>query len=179
MTPELGRLLYQWSTAAQLVSVLMIALFYATLARSIKRDEVSWWAQSWWANFGALVVTVGYWFLPPSLVVAPAIRALYVGGKIASVLLLIQGALAMRRPGTRWMTNRALSLWTVASAIGGVLFLASVDRVGVAVQGVMGALMLACAVSLLRARSGHGLARLWIPASRHVLRGRGIRVPRR
>ena len=40
----MGRLLYQWSTAAQLVSVLMIALFYATLARSVKRDEVSWWA---------------------------------------------------------------------------------------------------------------------------------------
>ena len=152
MTPELGRLLYQWSTAAQLVSVLMIALFYATLARSIKRDEVSWWAQSWWANFGALVVTVSYWLLPPSPAVAPAIRALYVGGKIASVLLLIQGALAMRRPGTRWLTKGTLSAWTAASAVGGVLFLASIDRIGVAVQGVMGLLMLVCAGALLRER---------------------------
>ena len=148
----MGRLLYQWSTAAQLVSVLMIALFYATLARSVKRDEVSWWVAGWWWNFGALVVTVSYWFLTLTPAVAQLLRATYVGAKIVSVLLLVQGALAMRRAGTRWMTTRTIIAWAVVASLVGVLLLDSIDRIGFAVQAVMGVLMLSCAVSLLRAR---------------------------
>ena len=107
--------------------------------------------RGWWANFGALAVTVSYWFLTPAPVVAPLMRAAYVGAKIAAVLLLLQGALAMRRAGTIWMTKRTLLICTGIAALTGVVFLGTIDRIGVVVQGVLGILMLGCAVSLLRA----------------------------
>ena len=148
----MGALLYQWSTAAQLVSVLMIALFYTTLARSVRRAEVTWWRESWWWNFGALVVTVTFWVLSVPPVGTVLIRGVYVGGKTASVLLLVQGALAMRHPGAQWLTTRLLTGVSIAAGLVAVLLLATVDRVGVAVQGSMGILFLLCGVNLLRGR---------------------------
>jgi len=148
----MGALLYQWSTAAQLVSVFMIALFYTTLARSVRRSEVVWWQASWWWNFAALAVTVAFWLFAFPPVGNSLIRGVYVGSKTACVLLLVQGALAMRHPGARWLSTRVLAGVSVAAALGGVLLLVSVDRVGVAVQGLMGVLFLLCGVNLLRGR---------------------------
>jgi len=100
-----GALLYQWSTAAQLISVLMIALFYATLAQSLRRAEVLWWARGWWWNFGALSLACTYWFVTPPPVAAVVLRSLYVGGKAAYALMLIQGAWALRGRGIRCVTG--------------------------------------------------------------------------
>ena len=126
----MGALLYQWSTAAQLVTVLTIALFYTTLGRSVRRSEVVWWQASWWWNFVALSVTVVFWFFTFSPTGNSLIRGAYIGGKTASVLLLVQGALAMRHPGARWLSTRVLTGVSVAAALVGVLFLVTVDRVG-------------------------------------------------
>ena len=150
----MGALLYQWSTGAQLVSVFMIALFYTTLGRSVRRSEVVWWQESWWWNFLALAVTVAFWLFTFPRGGTSLIRGVYVGSKTASVLLLVQGALAMRHPGARWLSTRVLAGASIAAALVGVLFLASVDRVGVAVQGPMGILFLLCGVNLLRGRIG-------------------------
>ena len=150
----MGALLYQWSTAAQLVSVLMIALFYTTLARSVRRSEVVWWQASWWWNFAALAITVTFWMFTFPPVGNALIRGAYIGGKTASVLLLVQGALAMRHPGARWLSTRVLTGVSLAMALAGVVLLATVDRVGVAVQGPMGVLFLLCGANLLRGRVG-------------------------
>ena len=163
----MGALLYQWSTAAQLVTVLMIALFYTTLGRSVRRSEVVWWQASWWWNFVALSVTVVFWFFTFSPTGDSLIRGAYIGGKSASVLLLVQGALAMRHPGARWLSTRVLTGVSLAAALVGVLFLATVDRVGVAVQGPMGVLFLLCGVNLLRGRVG---LTLWLGVG-FLLRG--------
>ena len=163
----MGALLYQWSTAAQLVTVLMIALFYTTLARSVRRSEVVWWQASWWWNFVALAVTVVFWFFTFSPTGNSLIRGAYIGGKMASVLLLVQGALAMRHPGARWLSTRVLTGVSLAAALVGVLFLATVDRVGLAVQGPMGVLFLLCGVNLLRGRVG---LTLWLGVG-FLLRG--------
>ena len=163
----MGALLYQWSTAAQLVTVLTIALFYTTLGRSVRRSEVVWWQASWWWNFVALSVTVVFWFFTFSPTGNSLIRGAYIGGKTASVLLLVQGALAMRHPGARWLSTRVLTGVSVAAALVGVLFLVTVDRVGVAVQGPMGVLFLLCGVNLLRGRVG---LTLWLGVG-FLLRG--------
>jgi diguanylate cyclase (GGDEF)-like protein len=148
----MGALLYQWSTVAQLVTVLMIALFYTTLARSVRRSEVVWWQASWWWNFVALAATVAFWFFTFPPTGTSLIRGAYVGCKTASVLLLVQGALAMRQPGARWLSTRELTGVSLATALVGMLFLATVGRVGIAVQGPMGVLFLLCGVNLLRGR---------------------------
>lgn len=148
----MGTLLYQWSTAAQLASVFMIALFYTTLGRSVKRSEVVWWQESWWWNFVALAVAVVFWYFTPARPATLLIRGTYVAGKTASVLLLVQGALAMRQPGARWLSTRMLVGLPAATAVISVLFLDSVDRVGIAVQGPMAVLFLLCGANLLGGR---------------------------
>ena len=148
-----GALLYQWSTAAQLVSVLMIALFYAALARSLRRAEVVWWARGWWYNFGALALAFTYWFVTPPRPVAIVIRSLYVGGKIAFVLLLIQGAWAMREPGGSWLPRRTLNVLVGASVVIAAGLLSNINLIGIVVHGTMGALFLWCGTVLFRERA--------------------------
>lgn len=149
MTPEV---LYRWSTAAQLVSVLMIAVFFATLARSVHRAEVRWWAQAWWFDFVAVALTLFYWVVSPGAIGSFVIRALYVAGKLAFVLLLVQGAWAIRQPGAQWLALRVrVGLVLVAVVAAGTL-LTSIADVGVATQSVMGLLFLWCGSALLRAR---------------------------
>lgn len=145
-------LLYRWSTGAQLVSVLMIALFYATLARSLKRPDVVWWARAWWCNFAAMALTLVYWVATLSPGSALLMRSLYVGGKAGYALLLVQGAFALREPGVRWLTDRGLRLGVAASALVAALFLGTLDMIGVGAQGTMGLLFLWCGFALLRDR---------------------------
>ena len=58
MTGHEQLLLWQWSTAAQMMSLAMIATFFVLLARSSRRRELHWWALAWSANLFALVVTI-------------------------------------------------------------------------------------------------------------------------
>lgn len=146
-------LLYRWSTGAQLVSVLMIALFYATLARSTRRAEVTWWARSWWFNFGALTLTLIYWFYTPRDVGGMIVRSLYVGGKMAFALLLVQGAWAIRRAGARWLSTRALIAVAGASVLVAAVLLNSINLVGIVMQGAMGVLFVWCGIALFRVRA--------------------------
>ena len=146
-------LLYRWSTGAQLVSVLMIALFYATLGRSTKRAALAWWARSWWCNFGALALTLLYWFYTPSDALGTIIRALYVGAKLAFVLLLVQGAWALRRAGARWLSDRALVVAVGLSMLAAAVLLDSINLIGMAVQGTMALLFLWCDVMVFRERA--------------------------
>ena len=150
MTPEL---LYRWSTAAQLVSVLLIALFYASLARSVNRAEVRWWALAWWFDLAAMALTLRYWVATPAHTEAVVIRSLYVAGKLAFVLLLVQGAWAVRTPGARWLSTGARVGLFLAALLAAVM-LPSVDSVGVFTQSMIGVLLLWCGVALLRARPG-------------------------
>jgi diguanylate cyclase (GGDEF)-like protein len=145
--------LYQWSTAAQLISVLMIALFYATLARSLRRAEVQWWARAWWWNFAALCLTCVYWFFTPPPVASVILRSLYVAGKTAYALMLIQGAWALREAGATWLSKRTINIIVGMSVLVAGAFLTSINLVGIAVQGILGVLFLCCGTMLFRARA--------------------------
>ena len=58
-------LLYRWSTIAQIVSLLTIAIFFVVLGRSMGRAELEPWIRAWLANAAALAVTVAFWFVQP------------------------------------------------------------------------------------------------------------------
>jgi diguanylate cyclase (GGDEF)-like protein len=148
-----GALLYQWSTAAQLVSVLMIALFYATLARQLRRAEVVWWARGWWCNLAALALAFGYWFYTPPPLGAVVLRSLYVGAKIAYAVLLIEGAWALREPGGTWLSRRTLGVLVAATVLLAAVFLSDINLVGIGTHGTLGVLFLWCGVVLFRERA--------------------------
>ena len=95
--------LWQWSNAVQISSVLMIAVFFAVLRRSMPRAETRWWVYAWSANFVALAVTMVFWYLrsqsggaalPATLSVL--VRLLYIGPKTLFLLLLLRGAWTLR-----------------------------------------------------------------------------------
>lgn len=123
-------LLWQWSTAVQMTSLAMIATFFALLARAGRRTELRWWALAWAANFGALALTLIYWYLrPPSALLF--IAGPYVASKTAFVLLFTQGVWSLVRPGVRLMTRTTLALVVVVYGVLGTVFLSSIPLVGV------------------------------------------------
>jgi len=130
MTGHEQLLLWQWSTAAQMTSLAMIATFFVLLARSSRRSELRWWALAWTANLLALVVTLVFWKLQPAAMV-PLVAGLYVGAKTAFVLLFLEGVWAVARPGARFMTATTLAGIVVIYALIAAVFLHSIPAIGV------------------------------------------------
>jgi diguanylate cyclase (GGDEF)-like protein len=136
----------------QVTSVVVITLFFLLLARSVRRAELRPWVRSSVANLAALAVANLFWFWQPAGAALVLVRALYIGLKTASLLLLVQGAWAFVRPGARLL--RPLPTWTavaVAAALGGVL-LDAIPKIGIAQQGFMTFVVGGAGVALLRAR---------------------------
>ena len=143
-------LLWRWSTAVQAASLVLLTLFFGLLARSVRLAEVSWWARAWACNLAALAVTLFYWYFQPTPRIFPIVCAAYMLGKTAFVLLLIRAAWALKRPGDPlaplWRWVAALSGYAVAAAF----FTTTIDRLGVIQHSVMGCLLLAGGLLLLR-----------------------------
>ena len=123
-------LLWQWSTAAQMTSLAMIATFFVLLARSSRRGELRWWAFAWSANLFALVVTLVFWNLQPASLV-PLVTGLYVASKTAFVLLFTEGVWAVVRPGTRLLSPATLGGIVTAYGLVAAAFLGSIPAIGV------------------------------------------------
>src|SRR5215470_9729276 len=132
--------LWVWSTAVQTTSVLMIAVFFAVLARSVRLAQVRIWVLAWVCNLLALLVTVVYWYL--SLPIGPLIRAGYMGGKAAFVALLIQGAWAFKRPGARLVPARYLVAGLLVYAALCAALPLRLEQVGVVQHTTMGLVLL-------------------------------------
>jgi len=153
-------LLWRWSTIVQLSSVAMAAAFFALLARSNRRPELKWWARAWAFNLLAILVTSLFWALQ-SAAWLPVVSLLYVGGKTAFVLLLMQGAWTMIRPGVRLFTTRALTIGVGVYAVAVAAILRDVASVGIAQHTLLGVAFMAFAIVLLRSRT-YGLT--WLIA---------------
>lgn len=158
-------LLMRWSTAAQLISLLMVAAFFLVLARTSRRVEIRWWVWAWLANVAALSVTVFFWVVQPQSGVRVLLGS-YGALKLAFALWLLQGAWAVARPGTELLSFRhlATALATFGVVVG--LFVPSVDVLGLVVHGTIGLLVIGGTVAL-------GSAALSIPwlASGLLVRG--------
>jgi diguanylate cyclase (GGDEF)-like protein len=152
--------LWVWSTAVQTTSVLMIAVFFAVLARSVRLAEVRIWMLAWACNLFALLVTVVYWYL--ELPIGPLIRAGYMGGKAAFVALLIQGAWALKRPGSRLVPTRYLAAGLLGYAVVCAALPLQLEQVGVVQHTTMGLVLLLGGVVLDRRPRERGLD--WLAA---------------
>lgn len=130
MTGQEQLLLWQWSTAAQMASLAMIATFFVLLARSSRRAGLRWWALAWSANLLALCVTLFFWKLQPAAML-PLIAALYVGAKTSFVLLFLEGVWAVARPGARLMRDSTLAGIVIAYGLAAAAFLHTIPAIGV------------------------------------------------
>src|SRR5215813_11414498 len=85
-------LLWRWSTAMQVISALIIAIFFIILNGSIRRVELRPWVWAWLANLAAMVATVAFWYIQPSGFWIWLIRFGYFFAKTFFVALLVLGA---------------------------------------------------------------------------------------
>jgi diguanylate cyclase (GGDEF)-like protein len=145
-------LLWRWSTIVQLSSLAMIAAFFAVLARTNQRPELKWWARAWSFNLIAILCTSLFWVTQPTALL-PVVVMVYVAGKSAFMLLLMQGVWAMIRPGGRLLSTRALVVGIAIYALAGGALLRDVPSVGIAQHSLLGATFAAFAVALLRSRA--------------------------
>ncbi|MFI4944508.1 MAG: hypothetical protein ACHP85_14670, partial [Burkholderiales bacterium] len=159
--------LWVWSTAVQTTSLVMIAVFFAVLSRSVRLAPVRIWVAAWLCNLFALLVTVAYWYSRAS--VDGLIRASYMGFKAAFVLLLIQGAWALKRPGARLVPARYLTAGIlVYAAICAALPLV-IQQVGVVQHTTMGVVLLVGGVLVDARPRDHGLG--WLSAGLFIRGG--------
>lgn len=141
-------LLWRWSTTVQVVSLSMIAAFFAIFSRVNPRAELTWWARAWLANFLALSVTLLYWYFQP-FALRSIVSPLYLASKMAFVPMVVQGAWTMTRPGARLLSNQVMVICIAVFALGGVTFLRGVNMVGVGLHLPLGVIFLGCSVVLL------------------------------
>jgi len=144
-------LLWRWSTSVQVTSLVMIAAFFFMLGRSIRTASLRWWVQAWVWNVVALAITLFFWFFQPPLWVMHAVVAPgYMGAKTVFILLLLQGAWAMRRPGRPLFPTRAL-VGGVAAYAAAATLIPTVPWIGVVQHTVMGVILAVAAAVLLLA----------------------------
>jgi diguanylate cyclase (GGDEF)-like protein len=130
-------LLWRWSTATQITSLVIIAAFFAALARATPRAELQWWRWAWLANLVALAVTLAFWYFEPPVWTAPIVRFAYLWTKTAFVWLFVQGCWALLRPGTTVVDEGWALVAVTAFAAFGVVVLDSVALVGVGQHALM------------------------------------------
>lgn len=159
-------LLWRWSTLVQLSSLAMIAAFFALLARTSPRPELKWWARAWAFNLLAILFTSLFW-VTQSGAILPLVAVVYLAGKSAFTLMLMQGAWSMIRPGGRLFSSRWLTIGVVGYSIAAAAILRDVTPVGIAQHSLMGLALIGFAVVLLRSRAD-GLT--WLIAG-FMLRG--------
>ncbi len=145
-------LLWRWSTAVQVTSALTLAVFFTVLARSVRRPELRLWNLAWLANFGAISIALIFWFFQPEGVVAFLVRAGYLAGKTAFIVLLIDGAWASVHAGQTVLTGRRRAAFVVLFALVGGLFLSSIPLLGLVQHSVIAVLLLTAAVASTRVR---------------------------
>lgn len=145
-------LLWRWSTALQVTSLVIITAFFAALVRSTPRDELRWWLRAWVANLIALSITLAYWYFDGPSSTQPLVRAGYVAAKTTFVWLFLQGAWALVRPaGTLVPIRYAVAGIGVFAAIATILP-TGINPIGVTQHSVTGVLFIVGVVFLVRSR---------------------------
>lgn len=141
-------MLWRWSTMAQIVSTLMIAVFFVVLDRSVGRVEMRPWVKAWLANLAALFVTNIFWFWQPEGVVFTVIRFAYFFSKTMFVAFLVSGALqSVRERVGEGLSRTVLAGIVIYSAIA-AFALDTIDRVGVVQSSILAAFLGGTAIIL-------------------------------
>ena len=111
--------LSRWSVGVQFGIVCLLALFFATLARTVKLGEVRLWAMSWTADAVAIAAVFVNAFLDVRLPGGRIWLAVYAAAKTAYALLLVAGTRHHVEPGIdpptrRWPVFAVLAVWSLA-----------------------------------------------------------------
>jgi len=142
-------LLWRWSVGVQFTSLAMIAVFFLVLERSLRLGELRLWVGAWAANLVALGITFLYWNWRPTGTAFRAIAAGYLGAKTVFAVLLILGALRLRRlmpwprPGIR--LGAGVLLYTLCG-----FFVPTLEVLGVVANLALTVLFVAGGLLLLR-----------------------------
>ena len=109
----------RWSVGVQLGIVCLLALFFATLARTVRLEEVRLWAVAWLADAVAIAAVFIVAFLQPPLWSYRLWLIIYAGAKTAYVLLLVAGTRHHLEPGSELLVRRrdlatVVLIWSVA-----------------------------------------------------------------
>lgn len=156
MTDAEQLLLWRWSTIVQVTSLAMATAFFALLARASRRPELHSWTWAWFANFLALAVTSMFWLLQPVAPV-PLVRMLYLGAKALFVVLLIQGAWRMARPGVPSFSTKHIAVGIAAYAVLGAWLVQGTTNVGILQHSFMAIALLGFAL-LMRRPAADGIS---------------------
>lgn len=144
--------LWRWSTAVQISSSLMIALFFVVFARSVRTAEVRAWRDAWLWNLAALATTVVFWVFTPTGLMVDLVRDLYLGTKVMFVVALLQGAWAAARPGVPFPFARQWPWAVLAFAVIGGGLLTSIPLTGIGGSAAMMLLLVTGGLLALRTR---------------------------
>jgi diguanylate cyclase (GGDEF)-like protein len=146
-------LLWRWSTAVQVSSALMIALFFVVLAQSMRRAELRPWLGAWLANLGALVVTVFFWMMRPnSPLIFDAVTAAYIFCKSSFVLLMVVGAARFARRRTERIHFARLAVFIAIYAIVAAVAIQGINQLGTIQSATIAIVLGYGAILLSRAR---------------------------
>ncbi|MEP7383418.1 MAG: GGDEF domain-containing protein [Gemmatimonadota bacterium] len=150
MDVNLELTLWRWSTAVQICSSLMIALFFVVFARSVPTAEARAWRSAWLWNLAALTTTVVFWLFTPTGFAVDVVRDVYLGTKVMFVVALLRGAWVAAKPGLPFPGARQWP-WVVATfAIVGGSALSSIPLTGIGGSVAMSLLLLSGGVLALR-----------------------------
>lgn len=133
----------------QFTSLAMIAVFFLVLERSLRLGEVRFWAIAWGANLLALGITFVYWNWRPTGCPFRAIAASYMGAKTVFAVLLILGALRLRRFALPRALERRLAAGVVLYTLCGLL-VPTLEVLGVVANLTLTVLFLAGGLLLMR-----------------------------
>jgi diguanylate cyclase (GGDEF)-like protein len=158
--------LWQWSSAVQITSVLMIAVFFAVLWRSVRRAEMRWWVYAWSADFVALAVTLIFWYLrasagDTSTSATPLLlaRLAYLAPKTLFLLLLLRGTWTLRGRTLMLLQPPYTMIALAVFSIGGAFLFTTVDLIGV---GETAAIVVALGATSIVLGSHHESGFTWL-----------------
>jgi diguanylate cyclase (GGDEF)-like protein len=154
--------LWRWSTAVQITSALLIALFFVVLARSTRRVELRVWVVAWLANLLALAVALAFWM--PAVqthALLVLLRLPYIGLKLGFVVLLVVGAVNLGRRELSRETRMRIGITLVVATIAMALASTSLNTIGVLIHASIAVMLGSAAVWITTQRLP---AREWLAA---------------
>ena len=140
-------LLWRWSTAVQITSALLIALFFLALMRTTRRPELRVWVLAWVANLFALGATVAYWMQPAQAEAFLRVAQFpYIFLKSSFVVLLIAGAVRFGKPqmARQVIARMGLAVFGLSMIVG--LVVTSLDMRGALMAGTIALALVGAAI---------------------------------
>ena len=145
-------ILWRWSIAVQIVSLLLITAFFTALRRSTSHPALAAWVRGWYFNLLSLVIALLFWVLLTNDTTRPFAFFLFVAPKNLAILYLVQGAWRLRNPASAFITRGHLIVAGVLLPLLGARLYTDIPALGLGQQLFVALMLLPTAVALARTR---------------------------